>query len=107
MTSPALRSGLLMRALAILGALLAISPFVDASSGARARDPQQPTTPLQPVVLIMKENRSFDEYFGQYPGANGATTGTMCDGTVATLAPTPDPLPRAIWHQPPGCFDSC
>jgi phospholipase C len=27
--------------------------------------------PIQHVVIIMLENRSFDEYFGTYPGANG------------------------------------
>jgi phospholipase C len=26
---------------------------------------------IQHVVIIMQENRSFDEYFGTYPGANG------------------------------------
>jgi phospholipase C len=28
-------------------------------------------TPLQHVVLLMQENRSFDHYFGHYPGADG------------------------------------
>src|SRR5512142_2146557 len=28
-------------------------------------------TKIQHVVIIMQENRSFDEYFGTYPGANG------------------------------------
>ncbi len=26
---------------------------------------------IQHVVVIMQENRSFDQYFGTYPGANG------------------------------------
>src|SRR6267154_2597416 len=26
---------------------------------------------IQHVVIIMQENRSFDSYFGTYPGANG------------------------------------
>ena len=28
-------------------------------------------TPIRNVVLLMQENRSFDHYFGLYPGANG------------------------------------
>jgi len=32
------------------------------------------TTPIQHVVILYKENRSFDHYFGQFPGANGATS---------------------------------
>jgi len=27
--------------------------------------------PIQHIVIIMQENRSFDHYFGTYPGANG------------------------------------
>src|SRR5215469_17726833 len=26
---------------------------------------------IQHVIVIMQENRSFDEYFGQFPGADG------------------------------------
>jgi len=31
---------------------------------------------IQHVVMIMQENRSFDTYFGTYPGANGIPAGT-------------------------------
>jgi phospholipase C len=31
--------------------------------------------PIKHVVIIIKENRSFDNYFGTFPGANGATKG--------------------------------
>jgi phospholipase C len=37
---------------------------------------------IQHVVVIMQENRSFDSYFGTYPGANGIPAGTCM----------PDPL---------------
>ena len=37
---------------------------------------------IQHVVVIMQENRSFDSYFGTYPGANGIPAG-VC---------VPDPL---------------
>ena len=30
---------------------------------------------IQHVVMIMQENRSFDSYFGTYPGANGIPSG--------------------------------
>jgi phospholipase C len=33
------------------------------------------TMPIQHVVIIIKENRSFDHMFGTFPGANGATFG--------------------------------
>ena len=34
-------------------------------------DPNDPIHDIEHVVIIMQENRSFDSYFGTYPGANG------------------------------------
>ncbi len=31
------------------------------------------TNPIQHVVIIVKENHGFDNYFGTFPGANGMT----------------------------------
>ena len=31
-------------------------------------------TPIEHVVLIVKENHGFDNYFGTFPGANGDPT---------------------------------
>ena len=31
---------------------------------------------IQHIVYIIKENRSFDSFWGTYPGANGATKAT-------------------------------
>jgi phospholipase C len=45
--------------------------------------------PIQHVVIIMQENRSFDNFFYDYPGANGATQGNGHDGRVYPLLPLP------------------
>ena len=37
----------------------------------------QGTTPIQHIVFIVKENHSFDNYFGRFPGAHGATSGLV------------------------------
>src|SRR5580704_11143878 len=44
--------------------------------------------PIQHVVVIMQENRSFDSYFGTYPGADGIPV----DGNGLPTACIPDPL---------------
>lgn len=54
---------------------------------------------IEHIVFIVKENRSFDEYFGTYPGANGATTGTLSTGQVITLGHTPDPPAHDMGHE--------
>jgi phospholipase C len=46
------------------------SPAWGADKAARA------AIPIQHVVIIMQENRSFDSYFGTYPNANGIPQGT-------------------------------
>ena len=33
------------------------------------------SSPIQHVVIIMQENRSFDNFFYDFPGANGTTYG--------------------------------
>ena len=53
--------------------------------------------PIKHVVFIVKENRTFDQMFGQFPGADGATVG-MDRGQERPLARTPDPLPEDIKH---------
>ena len=40
---------------------------------------------IQHVVFIVKENRTFDHYFGTFPGADGATTGIVSNGQVVPL----------------------
>ncbi len=40
---------------------------------------------IKHVVMIMQENRSFDEYFGTFPGANGIP---MKDGVPTVCLPT-------------------
>jgi len=47
-------------------------------------------TAIQHIVFIVKENRSFDEYFGLFPGADGTNVGTTSTGQVMTLERTPD-----------------
>jgi phospholipase C len=56
---------------------------------------------LEHIVVIHKENRSFDHYFGKFPGANGATKGEMHNGEVVDLAPALDPMPLDPGHFPP------
>ena len=53
---------------------------------------------IQHIVFIVKENRSFDNYFGTFPGADGATTGLISTGGRMRLGRTPDRMPRDIGH---------
>jgi phospholipase C len=55
--------------------------------------------PIEKVVFIVKENRTFDNYFGRFPGADGATTGLTSTGDRVPLAQAPDVYPHDIGHD--------
>src|SRR6266568_7806361 len=72
--------------------LLAACTSAAPGTGSSATPPQQPTAGLagihkiRHVIVIMQENRSFDSYFGTYPGADGIP---VRDGVPAVCVPGP------------------
>ncbi len=44
------------------------------------------STPIQHVIIILQENRSFDSYFGTFPGANGIPRGVCLPNDLANPA---------------------
>ncbi len=54
---------------------------------------------IQHIVFIIKENRTFDNYFGTFPGADGATRGTISTGETIPLGHTPDRTRHDIGHS--------
>jgi len=54
---------------------------------------------IQHIVFLIKENRTFDHYFGTFPGADGATSGRTSAGTTVRLAHAPDETPWDIGHS--------
>ena len=51
------------------------------------------------IILIIKENRSFDGYFGTYPGALGASQGPISTGQIIPLFHAGDRYPRDFFHS--------
>jgi phospholipase C len=66
---------------------------------AHAQAKKQDLTAIDHFVFIIQENRSFDSYFGTFPGANGATTGTISTGQVIPLNHAGDELARDLHHD--------
>src|ERR1700687_5875570 len=54
---------------------------------------------IRHIVFLVKENRTFDNYFGTFPGADGATTGMIHTGEVIPLSRQPDMLTHDIDHS--------
>jgi phospholipase C len=76
----------------LAAAILALAGSSSHTSGARARPASGVVVlkgihKIRHVVIIMQENRSFDQYFGTYPGADGLPRNKKGQFTVCV----PDP----------------
>lgn len=90
----------IVRYLAPVPALLCAVLGTAACSGSSGSHPVPPINgPIKHVVFLIKENRSFDNYFGTFPGANGATSGEISTGQKVLLGHTPDQLPYDLGHK--------
>jgi phospholipase C len=69
------------------------------TSSASAGSSSAVDNPIDHVVYVIKENRSFDNFFGRYPGADGATEGLTSDGRTVTLQPAPDVYDEDLGHS--------
>ncbi len=68
-----------------------------ATSATAPVTPANGAAKIQHVIIILKENHTFDNYFGQFPGAEGATQ-VPINGTPQAPPRAPDRPPRDISH---------
>jgi phospholipase C len=54
--------------------------------------------PIKHVVVVVKENHTFDNYFGSFPGADGISQIQTSSGTI-TPPRAPDRTPRDLCHS--------
>src|SRR5690349_4701977 len=77
-----------------LAAGLCVVMFAACSPGSTSAPAPTPLVgihKIQHIVIVMPENRSFDSYFGTYPGADGIPRDPSGNFTVCV----PDPLSNA------------
>jgi phospholipase C len=82
---------------------IALCAALAASGGAASSVTKTPSAPspdihkIKHVVVIMQENRSFDSYFGTYPGADGLPRGVCVpDPRGGCVKPFHDPHDRNV-----------
>src|SRR5579864_8894896 len=93
----------LVSAMGILLALGGTAPSADAQSAPTASATGAlPASVIKHIVFFIKENRTFDDYFGTYPGANGATTAIDSNGDTVPLKHQTDSIPYDIDHSSQG-----
>ncbi|HZU13480.1 MAG TPA: alkaline phosphatase family protein [Chloroflexota bacterium] len=96
--SPFLPAGLVTLGLILL--LMAGLFAVPSGTAAGSRPVKTATarTPIKHIVIIMKENHSFDNIFGLFPGADGTKYARTPDGKLVHLGTTPDHTLLDIGH---------
>ncbi len=72
----------------------------DAAIDASADAPSNVPIPIKHVIVIVKENHTFDNYFGSFPGAEGTTTANTSRGVIP-VGEAPDKTPRDFCHEHP------
>src|SRR5438045_3024190 len=53
--------------------------------------------PIKHVIVVVKENHTFDNYFGSFPGAEGTSSCQTSSGPIA-CPHAPDRTPRDLCH---------
>ena len=65
------------------------------------------SNPIQHVIIIVQENRSFNDLFEGFPGATTASSGELSNGTTVQLAQIGLATTWDLEHDSTGFFDSC
>ena len=77
-------------------------PWTGVAASARSAVAGQPSLdgnfPIKHIVFLMKENHTFDNYFGAFPGVNGANAGLTSDGRTLSFSPMSD-RPSDVCHS--------
>lgn len=53
---------------------------------------------IKHIIFLVRENRSFDQYFGLFPGADGASTAPISNGQIISLGHATDATPQDLCH---------
>jgi phospholipase C len=88
----------------VLSIILAVVASLQTRTSATADTPpphaegSAPRYPIKHIIIIDKENRSFDTMFGRFPGADGTTHAKISTGQTVPLNRTPDRMFLDVGH---------
>ncbi len=71
------------------GGISALVPEIHPAGAPDRRAHGHKEGPIAHIVVLVQENRSFDNLFATFPGADGATTGKLHSGKIIPLAMHP------------------
>lgn len=84
-------------AISLVGAALLVGGWTRAGTSSGARQVAATANPIKHIIVIVRENHSFDNLFGRFPHADGATTAHE-GSKVVQMGTTPDKLGVDLGH---------
>lgn len=76
-----------------------VSPASSSRAPTAAWSQAAPRTPIKHIIMIVRENHSFDNLFGTFPNADGTTHARLFRGRTIPMLHTPDHLLLDIDHS--------
>ena len=76
-------------------------------AASRVADPQKKKSPIQHIVILIQENRSFDNLFQGYPGADTVSSGLNSHGQTIPLKPVKLEASYGLHHSSTEYFAAC
>jgi phospholipase C len=73
--------------------------FVVNASTSPSAEPEAPDYPIKHVVFIVKENRTYDNYFAKYPEGEGTDTAKISTGETIELEEAEDAFTPDLGHS--------
>ena len=89
----------------VSAASLANALQIDNHNHEREKKASAGISQIQHIVFIIKENRSFDHYFGTFPNADGKRRGKVSSGGLIPLGRSRDMLPYDLDHTWAGTLE--
>src|SRR5581483_2247773 len=93
--APLLASLLVTAIVSCTGAPRQAAPFAPPDA---ARDAAGGLRRIQHIIVVIHENRSFDNLFATFPGADGATSGKLSNGKTIRLIKVDFLYPYDLGH---------
>jgi phospholipase C len=93
---PMKRQTILLFAAPIVAMAVGISTYVAAGRSSSPSPTRAPT--IQHIVILLRENHTYDNLFGRFPGGAGTTVGRSVTGKLVQLGRTPQLILRNPGH---------
>src|SRR5947209_8675868 len=82
----------------VAGLIFCTAPLLHVGSALATASSPAPTQRIRHIVILLRENHTYDNVFGRFSGGDGTTRGKLPNGRFVPLQRTPDPIAIGLGH---------